>query len=164
LILVVANNHYAYSTPTDRQFACESLVDRAHGYGVTGHEVDGTDLMACMETCGRAVDNARNGGGPQLIIARLLRLCGHGEHDDASYIDPKLKASPAGRDCLKFAEETLLSLGWAQSHDLESWREECHQQIEETVSKVQREPLPDPFQENWSSLCSQHLGETHKGA
>src|SRR6266852_4961658 len=41
LVLVVANNHYAYSTPASRQFACRSLVDRAIGYGVTGHTVDG---------------------------------------------------------------------------------------------------------------------------
>src|SRR5438093_5437570 len=37
LILVVANNQYAYSTPTSRQFACADLVDKAAGYGVSGH-------------------------------------------------------------------------------------------------------------------------------
>src|SRR4029079_7700599 len=41
LVLVIANNQYAYSTPTSRQFACADLVDRAIGYGVEGHEVDG---------------------------------------------------------------------------------------------------------------------------
>src|SRR6266699_5135991 len=34
LVLVVADNQYAYSTPTSRQFACRSLADRAEGYGV----------------------------------------------------------------------------------------------------------------------------------
>ena len=34
LVLVVADNQYAYSTPTSRQFACESLADKAVGYGV----------------------------------------------------------------------------------------------------------------------------------
>src|SRR5712671_5864060 len=52
LVLVVANNYYAYSTPTSRQFACRSLVDRAIGYGVTGHEVDGTSLAACSRVIG----------------------------------------------------------------------------------------------------------------
>ncbi len=28
LVVVVADNQYAYSTPTDRQFACESLADK----------------------------------------------------------------------------------------------------------------------------------------
>ena len=36
LILVVADNQYAYSTPNSRQFACKDLVDRAVGYGIEG--------------------------------------------------------------------------------------------------------------------------------
>ena len=39
LVLVVANNQYAYSTPTSRQFACDDLVDKAVGYGVEAHRV-----------------------------------------------------------------------------------------------------------------------------
>src|SRR5678815_3274453 len=31
LVLVVANNQYAYSTPTERQFACGSLIQKAVG-------------------------------------------------------------------------------------------------------------------------------------
>src|ERR1017187_4404951 len=42
LILVVANNHYAYSTPNSRQFACADLAEKAVGYGVGSHSVDGT--------------------------------------------------------------------------------------------------------------------------
>ena len=34
LVLVVANNQYAYSTPNSRQFACDDLADKAVGYGV----------------------------------------------------------------------------------------------------------------------------------
>ena len=113
LVLVVANNQYAYSTPNHRQFACASLLDKAAGYGVTGHEVDGTDLEACLQTVGEAVARARQGLGPQMVVARLLRLCGHGEHDDASYIDARLKASPLGRDCLQAAEELMWRRGWA---------------------------------------------------
>src|SRR2546430_6731815 len=42
LVLVVANNQYAYSTPVSRQFACGNLVDKAPGYGVDSRAVDGT--------------------------------------------------------------------------------------------------------------------------
>jgi acetoin:2,6-dichlorophenolindophenol oxidoreductase subunit alpha len=160
LVLVVANNHYAYSTPTSRQFACENLVDKAIGYGVTGHEVEGNDLGACLGVIGKAVDLARGGGGPQLVIARLLRLCGHGEHDDSSYIDPKLRAMPYARDCLKLAEEYLLQEKWASAEILASWRDESVQRVEEAVAIVQREPTPDPYQEDWSALSSKHLRDS----
>src|SRR5690349_9260402 len=33
LVVVVTNNHWAYSTPNEREFGCDNLVDRAKGYG-----------------------------------------------------------------------------------------------------------------------------------
>jgi TPP-dependent pyruvate/acetoin dehydrogenase alpha subunit len=59
------------------------------------------------------------------------------------------------------AEEYLLRQNWADNTVLESFRNEVIEQIEETVAKVQREPTPDPFAEDWSALASKHLVETH---
>jgi pyruvate dehydrogenase E1 component alpha subunit/2-oxoisovalerate dehydrogenase E1 component alpha subunit len=161
LVLVVADNQYAYSTPTSRQFACDSLAEKAAGYGVEAHSVDGTDLSACLTVVGDAVAKARAADGPQLVVAKLLRLCGHGEHDDSNYIDPKLKNSPVGRDCLTVAEEFLLRKKWADAATLASWRGETVREIEEAVAQVQREPAPDPFAEEWRAIASEHLSETH---
>ena len=163
LVLVVADNHYAYSTPSSRQFACESLLDRAHGYGVDGHSLDGTDLRACLAAVGQAVRQARGGDGPQLVVARLLRLCGHGEHDDANYVDPRLKHSAVGRDCLEVAEQHLLSQKWVDEKSMASWRLEAMSRVEEAVAKVQREPAPDPYKEDWYALSSKPLSEGHTG-
>ncbi len=159
LVLVVADNHYAYSTPTSRQFACENLADKAVGYGVEAQSVDGTDLNACLKVVGAAVARARAGHGPQLVVATLLRLCGHGEHDDAGYVDPKLKASPVGRDCLKVAEEFLLRQKWADAASLKTMRDEIVREVEEAVAQAQREPAPDPFAEDWRAISTGHLNE-----
>jgi acetoin:2,6-dichlorophenolindophenol oxidoreductase subunit alpha len=162
LVLVIANNQYAYSTPTSRQFACRDLADKAAGYGVESQSVDGTELSACLETIGAAVARAREGRGPQMVVATLLRLCGHGEHDDAGYVDPKLKASPIGRDCLKVAEEFLLRQKWMDATQLAALRNELVHEVEEAVAKVQREPAPDPFAEEWRAISSEHLNEGHE--
>jgi acetoin:2,6-dichlorophenolindophenol oxidoreductase subunit alpha len=162
LVLIVADNQYAYSTPTSLQFACDNLADKAIGYGVESHSVDGTDLSACLKIVGEAVSRARAGNGPQLVVAKLLRLCGHGEHDDSSYVDPKLKNSPLGRDCLKIAEEFLLQNKFTDGAQIAVWRSEAIREIEDAVAKVQREPTPDPFAENWSAISSEHLDETHE--
>ncbi len=159
LVLVVANNHYAYSTPTDRQFACRSLADKADGYGIESHSVEGTDLAACLDCLGLAVRRAREGHGPQMVVARLLRLCGHAEHDDAGYVDPRLRQSVAGRDCLEVAKEQLLDRQWADEKSLEAWRQEAVGKVEEAVAKVQRESPPDPYKEDWYALSSKHLNE-----
>jgi pyruvate dehydrogenase E1 component alpha subunit/2-oxoisovalerate dehydrogenase E1 component alpha subunit len=159
LVLIVANNQYAYSTPNDRQFACDDLAHKAVGYGVQAHTLVGNDFSACMEVVGGAVARARAGHGPQLIVANLLRLCGHGEHDDAGYIVPELKNSPLGRDCMKVAEEFLLQKKLADTAQLAVWRSEAIREIEEAVAQVQREPAPDPFAENWTALSSESLIE-----
>jgi pyruvate dehydrogenase E1 component alpha subunit/2-oxoisovalerate dehydrogenase E1 component alpha subunit len=161
LVLLLADNQYAYSTPNSRQFACRSLVDRAAGYGVQGDTVDGTDLSACLEVVGGAIFRARAGQGPQLVVARLLRLCGHGEHDVADYVDARLKTTAVGRDCLKVAEEFLLQQAWTMVEELAAWRADAVQKVEEAVATVQREPAPDPFAEDWTALSSRHLIELH---
>jgi len=160
LVMVVANNQYAYSTPTDRQFACRSLVERAAGYGIPGYEINGTSLPECLRTVGDAVARARADGGPQLVVANLLRLCGHGEHDVAGYVDPELKASVLGQDCLKLGEAFLLEQGWADAAALKQLRADAVAEVEAAAAMVQREPEPDPFVSGyWSALATERLLE-----
>lgn len=157
LIVVVANNQFAYSTPNNRQFACKDLLDKAAGYGVAGHRADGLDLEDCLRVLKGAVAAARDGGGPQLVVADLLRLVGHGEHDDAWYVGEDIKASPLGRDCLALAEERILSEGWASRADLDGWRAANHREVDEATSKVRREPSPNPADEDWSAISDARL-------
>jgi acetoin:2,6-dichlorophenolindophenol oxidoreductase subunit alpha len=159
LVLVIANNQYAYSTPGSRQFACANLIDKAAGYGVAAHQVDGTDLNECLRVLGEAVQAARNGGGPQFVVGNLLRLVGHGEHDDASYVDTALKESPLGRDCLEVCEEFLVEKDWATTKEIADWRVEAKTEVDDTTTKVQREPSPDPAEEDWTALSERRFAE-----
>ncbi len=161
LVMVVANNQWAYSTPTWKQFACRDLVDRAIGYGMRGHSVDGTRLEDCLLVIQDAIGRARHGEGPQLVVASLLRLSGHGEHDDASYIPPEQKASPLGVDCVKQAYDTILCRNWATEAELEAMREAFAKEIDETIAQAQREPAPDPNTEDWCALSTAHLADTY---
>lgn len=162
LVVVVANNQYAYSTPTRLQFACADLLDRAAGYGVDGHSVDGTDLNGCLDTLQIAAARARAGHGPQMVVARLLRLTGHGEHDDASYMDPLLRASSVGGDCLKLSRQQILSLEWADPEELADWQAEFTRQIDEAVAVAQRDPAASPAGEKWRALSTDRLIESYQ--
>lgn len=163
LVLVVANNQYAYSTPTTRQFACADLADKAAGYGVACHRVDGTDLEDCLARVGAAIRDARSKSEPQLVIATLLRLGGHGEHDDASYVDPKLRQQPMGRDCLEVAAERIAREGWAGAEEIARWRAELADEMDVLAAKVRREPGPDPADEDWSALSNPRLSDRFNG-
>jgi TPP-dependent pyruvate/acetoin dehydrogenase alpha subunit len=74
-------------------------------------------------------------------------------------VDPRVKESAAGRDCLRVAEERILLEAWTEQGMLEAWRAEQVQQVEAAVAKVQREPGPDPFEESWLTLATGHLAE-----
>lgn len=153
MVVVVSNNQFAYSTPTERQFACDDLLDRAQGYGMGGNAVDGTDVLACADVIGRAVKQAREGGGPQMVVARLLRLSGHGEHDDGSYVPGELRGSHLGRDCLENGVVQLVEKGFATSEEIESWKSEFTDDVQSAVAQAQQEPTPDPWHEDWRA-CS----------
>src|ERR1041384_4244815 len=131
LVIVATNNHYAYSTPNDREFACDDLVERAIGYGFEGYTLDGTDLAACLDVIGNSVKRARAGRPPQLVVASLLRLSGNGEHDDASYVTEEIKREPFARDCLKVAEQTIADLNLIDAKTLAEWRKEAAAKVDE---------------------------------
>jgi pyruvate dehydrogenase E1 component alpha subunit/2-oxoisovalerate dehydrogenase E1 component alpha subunit len=94
-------------------------------------------------------------------VANLLRLCGHGEHDDASYVDPMLRQAPIGRDCLKLAEDYALTHRWSNRDEIDSWRAMFAQEAEQMVAQVQREGSPDPFHEQWTAISTERLRELH---
>ena len=154
MVVVVANNQFAYSTPNHRQFACTDLVERARGYGFGGHSVDGTDLLACAEVIGGAVRIAREGGGPQMVVAHLLRLSGHGEHDDGSYVPDSAKGGHYGRDCIEVGIRQLAEGGHATVDEIFSWQEEAAGEVQRAVAQAQQEAAPDPYREDWTALST----------
>jgi TPP-dependent pyruvate/acetoin dehydrogenase alpha subunit len=157
LVVVATNNHYAYSTPNDREFACHDLVDRAIGYGFEGYTVDGTDLTNCLDVIGSAVKRARAGRPPQLVVASILRLSGHGEHDDASYVTDEIKREPFARDCLKVAEQTIADLNLLDAETLREWRKDAAAQVDQAISTAQREAAPEADEEDWYAISTRDL-------
>lgn len=154
MVVVVGNNQFAYSTPNNRQFACRDLVEKARGYGIGGFSVDGTDLLACASVIGEAVKRAREGGGPQLVVAQLLRLTGHGEHDDGSYVPQEIRDGHYGRDCIDVATKQLVDHGFATAEEITGWHEQFADEVQRAVAQAQQEEVPDPYKENWTALST----------
>jgi pyruvate dehydrogenase E1 component alpha subunit/2-oxoisovalerate dehydrogenase E1 component alpha subunit len=157
LVIVATNNHYAYSTPNDRQFACTDLVDRAKGYGYEGSSVDGTDLAECLEVIGAAVNRARAGRPPQLVVASTLRLAGHGEHDDASYVTDDIRREPFAQDSLQRAEQFILEQELLDREALQQMRAELATEVDEAVATAQQEDAPVGSEEDWCAVATRSL-------
>ncbi len=91
---MIQSNHYAYSTPTERQMVQHEhrRAHRAAAGQIPCARVDGTDALAVYEVERDAVERARAGEGPQAVEALTLRGHGHAAHDDARYVPDELRA------------------------------------------------------------------------
>ncbi len=154
MVLIIANNQFAYSTPNNRQFACADLVERARGYGINGFSLDGTDLMACTSVINEAIRLAREGQGPQLVVARLLRLSGHGEHDDGFYVPTDVRNGHYGRDCIELAMRQLVENGIASLDEIRAWQDQISDDVQRAVAQAQQEAAPDPYHDDWTALST----------
>src|SRR3989454_2494154 len=88
LVVIGEYNHWAYSTPPERQFAVKDLAEKAKGYGIPSVTVDGNDVFAVYEATKFAVERARRGKGVHFIEGKTYRRKGHAEHDDEHYVPP----------------------------------------------------------------------------
>jgi TPP-dependent pyruvate/acetoin dehydrogenase alpha subunit len=144
LIVVAEHNWYAYSTPTSKQTAVKHLAEKAAGYGIPGHIVDGNDVVACYEVMRRAAEFARGGGGAVLIEAKTYRRKGHAEHDDQRYLPEGEIEMWEKRDPVDRFARHLLSSGVATQEKLDEIVADVKREIEEDSAWAESSPMPEP--------------------
>src|SRR5882724_7081931 len=147
LIVIAEYNHYAYSTPTSLQTAVRDLAEKAAGYNIPAHIVDGNDVIACYEVTKRAAEFARRGGGAVLIEAKTYRRKGHAEHDDQRYV-PKdeIEWWEKNNDPVDRFERHLLNEKIAAKEKLDEIIADVMREIEEDCAWAESSPMPDPEQ------------------
>jgi TPP-dependent pyruvate/acetoin dehydrogenase alpha subunit len=144
LVVVVENNGYAYSTPLSKQTAAKQLVDKAIGYGITGDQADGNDVIATYEVTKRAVDRARSGGGVTLIELITYRRKGHAEHDNQSYVPPgEIDRWASENDPIDRYVKRLLGDGVDQT-ELNAIDARVTEEIDRATDEAEASPMPDP--------------------
>jgi TPP-dependent pyruvate/acetoin dehydrogenase alpha subunit len=142
IVFVLENNRFAYSTPNEREFAVDP-IERAHGYGFPGVNVDGNDVEAVFEAARAAADLARAGGGPTLIECQTMRMHGHGAHDDMSYVPKEMRDEWARRDPIdRYAERLVADYGF-RPEEVDGIREEVRAYVEECAGKALASPMPE---------------------
>lgn len=83
-IFFCRNNGYAISTPSFRQYACESIASKGVGYGIEAAMIDGNDFFAVYLATHEARKHTLEGEGPKLIEAITYRMGAHSTSDDPS--------------------------------------------------------------------------------
>ncbi len=114
-VFFLQNNQWAISVPVATQ-ARGPLYERAAGYGMPSHLVDGNDVLASYAVSKLALDEARSGSGPQAIEATTYRMGAHTTSDDPTkYRTSDEEESWARRDPIARMRAYLEAKGAAAS-------------------------------------------------
>jgi pyruvate dehydrogenase E1 component alpha subunit len=144
IVYIIDNNQYAYSTPNRLSFGVEHLADRGPAYGFEGIVVDGTDVLTVYREASRAIEKAREGGGPTLLELITLRMEGHAVHDDAAYVPRELFEEFNARDPLARFRAWLEVNQDVTDDEFAAVDAEVHATIERGVAEAEASPMPDP--------------------
>lgn len=142
-VFICVNNQYAYSTPRERQMAVETVAERAGGYGMPVHRVDGNDVLAVHQVAQEAVALARSGGGPSFIEAVTYRATGHSAADDASYVRPGFLEEAARRDPVEGFTRQLLDAGVLEAAQLAAMEDAIRAEVDAATDEAERSPFPE---------------------
>jgi TPP-dependent pyruvate/acetoin dehydrogenase alpha subunit len=144
LIVVAEYNYYAYSTPTSLQTACHDLAEKAAGYGIPAHIVDGNDVVGCYEVTKHAAEFARGGGGAVLIEAKTYRRKGHAEHDDQRYVAAgEIEWWEKHNDPIDRFEKYLLGRKLATKEKLDEIVAGVVREIDDDCAWAESSPMPE---------------------
>lgn len=134
VIFIIENNGYALSSPVSEQYRCESLVDRAKGYGMDGVQIDGNNLLTVYDTVKGVREYCINNQRPYLIECMTFRMRGHEEASGLKYVPPELIESWSVQDPLANYEAYLTAEGVLSEQEIVALRKELKDWIEEEIS------------------------------
>ncbi|MDO5636869.1 MAG: thiamine pyrophosphate-dependent enzyme [Myroides sp.] len=90
VMFIIENNGYGLSTPTREQYKCENLADRALGYGMESHILDGNNILEVYTKLSKIAEDMRVNPRPVLIEMKTFRMRGHEEASGTKYIPQEL--------------------------------------------------------------------------
>jgi TPP-dependent pyruvate/acetoin dehydrogenase alpha subunit len=154
LVLVVESNEWAYSTPSEMQYRCKDLAERAIGYGIPAVIVDGTDACQVYDAAREAVERAHRGEGPTMIEAKMMRMKGHAIHDAAAYVPKALFDFWKKRDPIaRFQNYLVHTKKWLTGQQNAELIADVERVIEEEREIAVNSPMPTPESAEGGVFC-----------
>ena len=146
VIFVIQNNKWAISVPVENQTGGKnsSVVEMMKGYdNLLRLTVDGTDFLAANATAATAVKYARQGKGPVLIEAKVVRLFSHSSSDDQKkYRDEESLKEDLKKDPIEYFANLLIKKGVLTDLAYEELKKEVNNRVNEAANWALKEPEP----------------------
>ena len=146
VIFHIQDNHYAISVPIVDQTAGGSIYKISAGYdNLARFNVDGTNFFESHMAFNKAVDRARKGKGPSLVISDVVRLLPHSSSDDQRKYraEDELEADRQ-RDPLKQFAQSCIQAGIVKEEDFELLQIQVKGQVDSDAEWAENQPDPNP--------------------
>ncbi|MBI2284652.1 MAG: dehydrogenase E1 component subunit alpha/beta [Bacteroidetes bacterium] len=108
VIFIIENNGYGLSTPVNEQYRCESLVDKARGYGMEGIRIDGNNILSVYDTIKGVREYCIREQKPYLVECMTFRMRGHEEASGTKYVPKELFEEWGRKDPISNYEQFLV--------------------------------------------------------
>ncbi len=108
VIFIIENNGYGLSTPSNEQYRCERLIDKAKGYGIEGANINGNNIVEVYDTVKTARDYCIRKQKPYIIECETFRMRGHEEASGTKYVPKELLEEWSRKDPVKTFEQFLV--------------------------------------------------------
>ncbi len=130
VIFIIENNGYGLSTPTNEQYRCKSLVDKAIGYGIEAVQIDGNNILTVHDTIKGVREYCIKNQKPYLIECITFRMRGHEEASGVKYVPKNLFEEWEQKDPIKNYEQWLIDEKILSADDVVSIKGETKHYIE----------------------------------
>ena len=152
VIFIIENNGYGLSTPTNEQYKCDYLVDRAKGYGIDGIRIDGNNILEVYDTVKGVRDYCINNQRPYLIECTTFRMRGHEEASGVKYVPKELMETWSRKDPIKNYEQYLVKEKVITEMEVATMRNDLKKSIEADL-KIAMEP------ESWEPSIQEEIAD-----
>ena len=143
MIFMYEHNGYGEFTGASYHLGGNDIVGRAKAFGMPGENVDGTDFFAVYEAVGKAVDRARNGGGPSAVEAKAIRFFGHFEGDPQLYrTKEEIKDLQENADPIKNFIKAVTETGQLTMDELTTIDVEILAMLDQKIEAAKAAPKP----------------------
>lgn len=140
VIFLVESNGYGLSTPSNEQFRCKRIADKAIGYGIEGMTIDGNNILEVYTTIRKLAEDLRENPRPVLLECVTFRMRGHEEASGTKYVPQELFDEWGKKDPIATYEKYLLDEGVLNPQIIEQYRAEIKSEIDKGVEEVFEEP------------------------
>ncbi|MEN9319405.1 MAG: hypothetical protein RLZZ309_392 [Bacteroidota bacterium] len=144
VIFIIENNGYGLSTPTNEQYKCDHLVDRAKGYGMEGIRIDGNNILEVYQTVKGVRDYCINQQKPYLIECDTFRMRGHEEASGVKYVPKHLMETWSLKDPIKNYEQFLVQENVLTEMQVADIRNRFKEQMEVDLRKAMEPEIFEP--------------------